>query len=87
MTLNVRVSGPLCDFIAANVGDEGTYENIAEYIRDLVRRDKARTEREALERLRLELPAGLAARSRGRRPAAEDEMAPAGRRHVLQAET
>ncbi|MGV0761352.1 type II toxin-antitoxin system ParD family antitoxin [Tistrella mobilis] len=54
-TLTVRLSGPLSDFVAANVGEEGAYENISEYVRDLIRRDKARVEKEAFERLKAEL--------------------------------
>ncbi len=33
MTLNVRVSGALGDFVATNVGDDGAYENVSEYVR------------------------------------------------------
>lgn len=44
MTLNVRVSGVLGNFVAANVGEDGTYENVSEYVRDLIRRDQARAE-------------------------------------------
>jgi Arc/MetJ-type ribon-helix-helix transcriptional regulator len=61
MTLNVRVSGTLGDFVAANVGDNGAYENVSEYIRDLIRRDKERVEREAVERLKAELVHAFAA--------------------------
>ncbi len=38
----VRVGGALSDFVATNVGDEGSYENVRECIRDLIRRDKER---------------------------------------------
>ena len=55
MTLNVRVSGALGAFVADNVGEAGAYENVSEYVRDLIRRDKERAEREAFERLRAEL--------------------------------
>lgn len=55
MTLNVRVSGALGDFVAANVGAEGAYENVSEYVRDLIRRDRARVEGEAFDRLKAEL--------------------------------
>ena len=51
MTLNVRINGPLGDFVAGNVGDAGTYENVSEYVRDLIRKDKERAEREAFARL------------------------------------
>lgn len=61
MTLNVRVSGALSDFVAANVGDIGTYENVSEYVRDLIRRDKERVEAERLVALRAELTAAFAA--------------------------
>ena len=61
MTLNVRVGGALGAFVAANVGDEGAYENVSEYVRDLIRRDKERVEAEQFERLKVELAAAFAA--------------------------
>ena len=60
-TLNVRVSGALGEFVAENVGDDGTYENVSEYVRDLIRRDKARADAERLERLKSELTHAFAA--------------------------
>ncbi|HLY55394.1 MAG TPA: addiction module antitoxin [Stellaceae bacterium] len=60
-TMTVRVSGVLGDFVAANVGDNGSYENVSEYIRDLIRRDKERSEREAFNRLKAELATAFAA--------------------------
>ncbi len=39
-TMTVRLGGALSDFVAANVGNDGSYENVSEYIRDLIRRDK-----------------------------------------------
>jgi antitoxin ParD1/3/4 len=60
-TMTVRLSGALSDFVAANVGENGSYENISEYIRDLIRRDKERAEKEALERLKAELAHAFAA--------------------------
>jgi Arc/MetJ-type ribon-helix-helix transcriptional regulator len=44
VTLNVRISGALSDFVAANVSHDGTYENVGEYVRDLIRRDKERVD-------------------------------------------
>lgn len=55
VTLNVRISGALGDFVAANVGANGSYENVSEYVRDLIRRDKERIEAERFERLKAEL--------------------------------
>lgn len=60
-TMTVRVGGALSDFVAANVGDEGSYENVSEYIRDLIRRDKERAEAEAFSRLKAELAHAFAA--------------------------
>ena len=68
MTLNVRVSGALGDFVAANVGDAGAYDNVSEYVRDLIRRDKARAESETFERLKAELSRAFAAPDSAYRP-------------------
>lgn len=61
MTLNVRVSGPLRDFVSANVGVDGDYENVSEYVRDLIRKDKQEREATLLERLKAELVTAFAA--------------------------
>ena len=61
MTLNVRVSGTLGAFVAANVGEDGAYENVSEYVRDLIRRDKERLEAVQFERLKAELAAAFSA--------------------------
>ncbi len=61
LTLNVRISGALSDFVAENVGSEGAYENVSEYVRDLIRRDKARVETERFDRLKAELTQAFAA--------------------------
>jgi Arc/MetJ-type ribon-helix-helix transcriptional regulator len=61
MTLNVRVSGALGDHVAANVGADGVYENVSEYVRDLIRRDMSRVDCEAFERLKAELAQAFAA--------------------------
>ena len=60
-TMTVRVRGALSEFVAANVGENGAYENVSEYIRDLIRRDKERAEEEAFDRLRAELQRAFAA--------------------------
>ena len=60
-TMTVRLSGALSDFVASNVDENGAYENISDYVRDLIRRDKERREREALDRLKAELTQAFAA--------------------------
>lgn len=60
-TMTVHLSGPLSDFVAANVGEDGAYENVSEYVRDLIRRDKDAKEAAAFERLKAELAHAYAA--------------------------
>lgn len=60
-TMTVRLSGSLSDFVASNVDENGAYENISEYIRDLIRRDKEAREQEAFDRLKAELTLAFAA--------------------------
>ena len=67
-TMTVRISGALSEFVASNVGENGSYENISEYVRDLIRRDKERAEREAFDRLKAELTRAFAAPEDGYRP-------------------
>jgi putative addiction module CopG family antidote len=59
--MTVRLGGALSDFVSANVGDDGSYENVSEYIRDLIRRDKERADVEAFNRLKAELTRAFAA--------------------------
>lgn len=54
-TLTVRLNRALSDFVEPNVAADGDYENVSEYLRDLIRRDKARKEAELFERLQAEL--------------------------------
>jgi len=60
-TMTVRISGDLGEFVAQNVGENGSYENVSEYIRDLIRHDKARVEEEAFQKLKAELQVAFSA--------------------------
>ncbi len=60
-TLTVRIGGVLGEFVAQNVGDDGAYENVSEYIRDLIRKDKAQADETAFQRLKAELTQAFAA--------------------------
>lgn len=60
-TMTVRLSGSLSEFVATNVGEHGDYENVSEYVRDLIRRDKETREAAAFERLKAELTHAWAA--------------------------
>lgn len=59
MNLNVRISGSLRDFVTETISD-GDYENVSEYVRDLIRRDKERAEREAMEAMKIRLQEAFA---------------------------
>ena len=61
MTLNVRVHGALGDFVAENVGEGGSYDNVSEYVRALIRQDRERAEHVRFERLKAELAVAFAA--------------------------
>ena len=58
---NARLSQPLAEFVDRMVGEAGLYETPSEYVRDLIRRDKERVEREAFDRLKAELTLAFAA--------------------------
>ena len=73
-TMTVRLSGALSEFVADNVGENGSYENISEYIRDLIRRDKERNERESFDRLKAELTRAFAAPEAAYRPLSAAEV-------------
>jgi putative addiction module CopG family antidote len=82
MTLNVRVSGALGEFVAANVGDDGAYENVSEYVRDLIRRDKERTEEARFHRLKSELTLAFAAPESAYTPLDADTVIQRGRQRL-----
>ncbi len=73
-TMTVRVSGALSEFVAENVSESGAYENVSEYIRDLIRRDKERAERQAFDRLKAELNRAFAAPEESYKPLAAAEV-------------
>lgn len=61
MNLNVRIGGELSRYVASQTGEHGSYDNSSEFVRDLIRQHKARSEVEAFERLKAELQRGFAA--------------------------
>ena len=73
-TLTVRLNETLGEFVTANVGEHGSYENVSEYLRDLIRRDKERAEQLAFERLRAELAQAFAAPESSYRPLTAAEV-------------
>ncbi len=82
MTLNVRVSGALGEFVAANVGEEGSYENVSEYVRDLIRHDKERAENDTFDRLKAELARAFAAPDSAYQPLDADTVIRRGQQRL-----
>ena len=60
--------------IAAKVGEGRAYANVGEYVRDLIRRDKERVEREAFDRLKAELNLAFAAPESAYQPLAAAQV-------------
>ncbi len=73
-TMTVRLNETLSDFVAANVGERGTYENVSEYMRDLIRRDKERVERATFDRLKAELTQAYSAPDAAYKPLTAAEV-------------
>ena len=67
-TMTVRLNPRLSEFVAANVQQDGAYENVSEYVRDLIRRDMERKEQQAFDRLKAELAQAFAAPESAYRP-------------------
>ncbi|CAM5298011.1 Putative addiction module CopG family antidote OS=Eoetvoesiella caeni OX=645616 GN=DFR37_10542 PE=4 SV=1 [Eoetvoesiella caeni] len=80
-TMTVRLKGQLSEFVAANVGEDGAYDNVSEYIRDLIRRDKERVEEEAFHRLKAELTHAFAAPESSYQPLTAAELIARNNRH------
>ena len=59
MSVNVRVSGALREHVERSAS-EGDYESVSEYVRDLIRKDKAAKEEAAFQRVKAELQAAFA---------------------------
>lgn len=73
-TLTVRVSGALHQFVADRVGNSGDYENVSEYLRALIRSDKAQNEEQAFQRLKTELSHAWAAPESSYQPLTADDI-------------
>ncbi len=73
-TMTVRLGGVLRDFVAENVGSAGSYENVSEYIRDLIRLDKERTELQAFDQLKSELNLAFSAPDSSYSPLSASEV-------------
>ncbi len=73
-TMTVRLKGSLSDFVADNVGEYGAYDNVSEYVRDLIRRDKERAEAQAFDRLKAELSHAFAAPESSYQPLSAAEV-------------
>ena len=74
IALNMRIGGALGEFVAAKVGDGGAYENVSEYVRDLIRRDMALVDGEAFAQLKAELAQAFVALDSAYQPLSADTV-------------
>ena len=61
--VNVRISGKLQDFVNQQIGPDGLYESVSEYIRELIRQDYQKREESKWNWLHQQLAPGLAAQT------------------------
>jgi antitoxin ParD1/3/4 len=57
--INIRVSGQLRAYIETQIGENGFYESVSEYIRSLIRADYERSEQKKWHSLYQELESGI----------------------------
>jgi len=60
-TMTVRLGETLGSYVAKQTSENGAYDNVSEYVRDLIRKDRERAERLSFERLKAELQLAFAA--------------------------
>jgi len=59
MSVNVRISGALREHVERTT-TEGDYESVSEYVRDLIRKDKAKQDEAAFQRVKSRLQSAFA---------------------------
>ena len=59
--VNVRLSGPLKEYVQTQISPSGLYESASEYVRTLIRQDYEKSEEQKWDRLIAELTPGLEA--------------------------
>jgi len=67
-TLTVRLNPTLSEFVARNVAADGAYDNVSEYVRDLIRKDMEQRDQQTFERLKAELKQAFSAPDETYRP-------------------
>jgi putative addiction module CopG family antidote len=59
MSVNVRISGALREHVERTT-TEGDYESVSEYVRDLIRKDKAKQDEAAFQKVKSRLKSAFA---------------------------
>lgn len=60
-TMTVRLGEALGNYVAQQTGENGSYDNVSEYVRDLIRKDKERADTQTFDRLKAELQLAFSA--------------------------
>lgn len=58
---NVKISGRLEEYTRTQIGENGLYETVSEYLRDLIRQDMERQKAKTWADLQVELTPGMQA--------------------------
>ena len=61
MSLNVRVTGSLCNFVTKNISNDSQYYNVSESIRDVTLQERKREEQHKFEMVKAELQLAFSA--------------------------
>ena len=73
LKINVRVSGALRSHVEHSISD-GDFENVSEYVRDLIRKDKSAKEAEAFDKVKAHLQSAFAVSDDACEPTSFDDI-------------
>ena len=73
LSVNVRISGALREHVERTT-TEGDYESVSEYVRDLIRKDKAKQEDVAFQNVKSRLKAAFAEATSNYQPVSANDI-------------
>jgi error-prone DNA polymerase len=79
MSVNVRISGALREHVERTT-TEGDYESVSEYVRDLIRKDKAKQEEAAYQKVKSRLKSAFAEATSTYEPVSANDIKKAARK-------
>jgi antitoxin ParD1/3/4 len=79
MSVNVRISGALREHVERTT-TEGDYESVSEYVRDLIRKDKAKQDEAAYQKVKSRLKSAFAEATSAFEPVSANDIRKAARK-------